>query len=117
MHFKNLLGSVLGLGRQVVESVVGLSDSTEEHGDHACNTKGRVDDEVILFCGFSSLLFFAAYVTCEATGLCKQECAPRHEKEQSRLQQLEIPQLSELGHVEMTVKEPNSFITSDTTQY
>lgn len=55
--------------------------------------------------------------TCEATGLCKQECAPRHEKEQSRLQQLEIPQLSELGHVETTVKEPKSFITSDTTQY
>lgn len=43
-------------------------------------------------------------VTCEATGLSQQECAPRHEEEQSRLQQLEIPQLSELSHVQ-TVKD------------
>lgn len=35
----NLFGSVLGVGRQVVEGVVGLCDAAEEHRDHTCNTK------------------------------------------------------------------------------
>lgn len=35
----DLFGSVLGVGRQVVEGVVGLSDAAEEHCDHTCNTK------------------------------------------------------------------------------
>ncbi len=39
-----LFGSVLGLGRQVVEGVVSLSDSTEKHCDHTCNTPGRDRD-------------------------------------------------------------------------
>lgn len=46
-------------------------------------------------------------VTCEAAGLGQQECAPGHEEEQSRLQQLEISQLSELCYVRSTVKEFN----------
>ena len=38
-------------------------------------------------------------MTCEATGLRQQEGAPGHEEEEGRLQQLEIPQLGELGDV------------------
>lgn len=37
----NLFGSVLGVGRQVVEGVVGLSDPTEEHCDHTCDTNAK----------------------------------------------------------------------------
>lgn len=37
--------------------------------------------------------------TCEPAGLRQQESAPGHEEEESRLQQGEVPQLRELGHV------------------
>lgn len=37
----NLFGSVLGVSRQVVEGVVGLSDPTEEHCDHTCDTNAK----------------------------------------------------------------------------
>jgi len=40
-----------------------------------------------------------ACITCEATSLCQKEGAPGHEEEQSRLQQLKVLQLGELGHV------------------
>lgn len=41
--------------------------------------------------------------TCESTGLSQKKGAPRHEEKESCLQQGEVPQLSELGHV-MTQK-------------
>ena len=37
--------------------------------------------------------------TCEAAGLGQQERAPGHEEKKSRLQQGEVSQFSELGHV------------------
>lgn len=37
--------------------------------------------------------------TSEAAGLSQQEGAPGHKEKQSRLQQWEVPQLGELGHV------------------
>lgn len=48
-------------------------------------------------------------VTCETTSLSQQECAPGHEEEKRRLQQLEISQLGELCHVQ-SVKEFNTTI-------
>lgn len=51
--------------------------------------------------------------TCETTGLSQQECAPRHEEEQSCLQQLEVPQFGELGHVQTTVKEFNKILQNE----
>ena len=52
-----------------------------------------------LFCSLSVCVCVCVCVTCEATGLCQKECAPRHEEEQSCLQQLKVPQLGEFGHV------------------
>lgn len=43
----NLFGSVLGVGRQVVEGVVGLSDAAKEHRDHTCNTKTTELDKLL----------------------------------------------------------------------
>lgn len=37
--------------------------------------------------------------TCEPAGLRQQKGAPGHEKEERRLQQGEVPELRELGHV------------------
>lgn len=37
--------------------------------------------------------------TCEPAGLSQQERAPGHQEKQSCLQQREVPQLGELGHV------------------
>lgn len=37
--------------------------------------------------------------TCEPAGFSQQERAPGHEEKQSCLQQGEVPQLGELGHV------------------
>lgn len=42
----DLFGSVLGVGRQVVEGVVGLGDAAEEHCDHTCNTKTTEMDQL-----------------------------------------------------------------------
>lgn len=39
----DLFGPVLGVGRQVVEGVVGLSDSAKQHRDHTCSTPGGTE--------------------------------------------------------------------------
>lgn len=40
--------------------------------------------------------------TCEPAGLSQQEGAPGHEEKQSCLQQREVPEFGELGHVTKT---------------
>lgn len=39
----DLFGPVLGIRRQVVEGVMRLSDATEQHSDHTCNTPGGTE--------------------------------------------------------------------------
>lgn len=43
--------------------------------------------------------------TCEPAGLSQKKGAPGHEEKQSRLQQGEVSQLGELGHVMKTERQ------------